>query len=130
MSHNPIEVILARQLASHLAMPMFIVDPAGDLLFYNEPAEAILGRRFEEGGWMDSGEWSDTFRPVDENGEVVDSKELPVQLALTNLRPAHRRMWITNPKGKKRTIEVTAFPLVGLGNRCVGAVSIFWELPE
>ena len=74
MAQNPIEVILARQLASHLAMPMFIVDPAGDLLFYNEPAEAILGRRFEEGGWMNSGEWSNTFQPVDEDGQVVELK--------------------------------------------------------
>ncbi len=31
-----IEMILARQLASYLVMPIFVVDPAGTLVFYNE----------------------------------------------------------------------------------------------
>jgi len=51
-----IEVILSRHLASCLAMPIFIVDPVGNLLFYNEPAELILGRRFEETGEMPASE--------------------------------------------------------------------------
>ena len=46
----PIQIILIRQLAGYLSVPLFLVDPKGDLLFYNEPAEAILGRRFEETG--------------------------------------------------------------------------------
>jgi PAS domain-containing protein len=46
MPQLEIEMILMRQLASYLAMPIFIVDPVGNLVFYNEPAESILGRRF------------------------------------------------------------------------------------
>jgi hypothetical protein len=46
MAQHPIEVILMRQLASYLAMPILLVDPAGTLLFYNEPAERLLGRRY------------------------------------------------------------------------------------
>jgi len=38
MSHKPVELILMRQLASYLAMPIFVVDPVGNVLFYNEPA--------------------------------------------------------------------------------------------
>ena len=49
---HEIEVILARHLAEYLAMPMFIVDPQGSLLFFNEPAEGILGIRYEETGIM------------------------------------------------------------------------------
>src|SRR5947209_6436706 len=41
-----IEVILARQLAGYLALPMVIVDPSHIVIFYNEPAERMLGRRF------------------------------------------------------------------------------------
>ena len=48
----PIELILMRQLASHLRVPIFLVDGQGTLLFYNEPAEALLGRRFDEAGEM------------------------------------------------------------------------------
>ena len=52
MSQQEIEVILARQLAEYLNMAIFIVDPSGDLLYYNEPAEAILGSRYVETGPM------------------------------------------------------------------------------
>ena len=68
MSQKEIEVILTRQLASYLAMPIFIVDPSGTLLFYNEPAETILGRRFEESGEMPMDVWSTVFTPTDEKG--------------------------------------------------------------
>ncbi len=41
-----IEVILMKQVASYLAMPIFVVDPSGTLLFYNEPAETSRSRRW------------------------------------------------------------------------------------
>ncbi len=49
MSQKEIELILLRQCASHLAMPIWLMGENGDLLYYNEPAEPILGRRFERG---------------------------------------------------------------------------------
>ena len=39
---QPIQIILMRQLAGYLSVPLFLVGPNGDLLFYNEPAEAFL----------------------------------------------------------------------------------------
>ena len=41
---NEIELILFRQLAIHLLTPIFLVDERGALIFYNEPAEKLLGR--------------------------------------------------------------------------------------
>lgn len=35
MPQKAIELILTRQLASYLAMPIFLVDAAGTLVFYN-----------------------------------------------------------------------------------------------
>ena len=67
----PIQIILTRQLAGYLSVPLFLVDPKGDLLFYNEPAEAILGRRFEETGAMPAAVWSSAFTPVDEQGQPI-----------------------------------------------------------
>ena len=49
---HPIQIILARQLAGYLSVPVFLVDQTGNLLFYNEPAEVILGQRFDETGAM------------------------------------------------------------------------------
>ena len=60
MAH-PIQIILTRQLAGYLSVPTFLVDPNGTLLFYNEPAEVLLGRRFDETGAMPAEEWSTIF---------------------------------------------------------------------
>ena len=45
-------LILARELASQLATAAFIADATGGLVFFNEPAEEILGRTFAEAGPM------------------------------------------------------------------------------
>ena len=63
-----IEIILNRQLADCLAIPVFITDIDGNLLFYNEPAEEILGRRYEDTGEMPVEVWSTVFKNKDENG--------------------------------------------------------------
>ena len=39
-----------RQLASGLAVPTIIFDDEGEMLFYNEPAEVLLGQRFDDVG--------------------------------------------------------------------------------
>jgi len=41
MSQKPIELILMRQLASSLAMPIFLVDPLGNLSLMILPALAL-----------------------------------------------------------------------------------------
>jgi PAS domain-containing protein len=65
---QPIELILMRELAGHLATPIFVIDPAGDLLFYNEPAELLLGTRFDETGMLPFAEWSTMFKPTNGRG--------------------------------------------------------------
>ena len=127
MSQQEIEVILARHLAEYLAMPIFIVNPAGDLIFYNEPAEAILGTRYTETGIMPAGEWSTVFNPVDQQGVSIPADELPLMIALIKRRPAHKIFWIQGLDGGLREIEVAAFPLIGQAERFLGGIAIFWE---
>ena len=130
MSPQEIEVILARQLADYLALPVFLVDQAGDLLFYNEPAEKILGHRYEETGPMPAEAWSTVFQPTDADGRPLEPEHLPLVIALQERRPAHREFWIRGLDGVPRRIEVTAFPLVGQAGRYLGAVALFWEMPR
>lgn len=125
---QPIELILMRQLAGYLAMPIFVVDPEGNLLFYNEPAEALLGRRFDEAGPMPAAEWSTVFLPRDAEGAPIPPEGLPLMIALQKYQPAHRTFWITGHDGVARQLGVTAFPLEGLGGRHLGAVALFWGL--
>ena len=58
-----IEIILNRQLADCLSIPVFITDTAGNLIFYNEPAEEILGKRYEETGEMPVEMWGTILNP-------------------------------------------------------------------
>jgi PAS domain-containing protein len=128
MSQKAIELILTRQLASYLAIPIFLVDPDGTLIFYNEPAEAILGRRFDETGEMPAGEWATVFTPTDESGAPLPPESLPLMVALAEHRPDHLRFWICGLDGARRHLEVTAFPIVGQEQRCLGAIALFWEV--
>jgi PAS domain-containing protein len=129
MSQQEIEVILARHLAEYLAMPIFIVNPIGDLIFYNEPAEAILGTRYAETGMMPATEWSTVFHPMDRERSLLPPDELPLMMALSKRHPAHKVFWIEGLDGVLREIEVTAFPMVGQADRFLGAIAIFWENP-
>jgi PAS domain-containing protein len=130
MSQKDIEVILTRQLASCLAMPIFIVDPAGTLIFYNESAEKILGLRFEETGEMPASEWANAYRPMDEDGELLPPESLPLLVTVEKRRPAHGRLWIRGLDNVFRHIDVSSFPLLGQGDRLLGAVAVFWEVTD
>ena len=117
-----------RQAASYLAMPIFVVDPKGDLIYFNEHAEELLGLRYEEVGEMPLEEWSTEFVPTDEKGQAISPEGLPLVIALQQHRPAHDTFWIRGLNGVPRHLSVTAFPLIGQHSRDLGAVAIFWEV--
>lgn len=122
-----VEVILTRQLASYLAVPVFLVDPDGSLVYYNEPAEQLLGQRFEETGEMRLEAWSAMFEPEDREGAAIPPERLPLVVALRERRPAHREMWIRDREGMRRRLQVTALPIVGQADRFLGGIALFWE---
>ena len=124
---QPIEIILMRELAGHLATPIFVVDSVGDLLFYNDPAERLLGSRFDETGMMPFAEWSTVFTPTDGQGTPIPPDDLPLAVAAKERRPAQGRMWIRGLDGARRQLIVTAIPLQGQWGEHLGAAAIFWE---
>ena len=128
MAQKEIEVILTRQLASYLAMPIIIVDPMGTLLFFNEPAEAILGRRFEETGEIPLDDWVKTVTLTDDDGAPLAPEARPLLIALNERRPVHAEMWVVGMDQVRRHVEITAFPLIGQAGRHLGALGIFWEV--
>jgi PAS domain-containing protein len=127
MAQQPIELILLRQLATSLVVPVFIVDQSGDLVFLNEPAERLLGVRLEELGDLPFETWTRAFRPKAIDGSTVPADELPLVRAIVDRRPAHGLLRITGSDGVERTIEITAFPLEGGRDRLIGGVAMFWE---
>lgn len=125
-----IEIILNRQLAECLSIPVFITDVNGNLLFYNEPAEEILGLRYEDTGEMPVEEWGTIFKNRDEKGHPLPPEELPLVKTLKNRLPHHKTFWIESLRGKQEKISVTAYPIIGRADTFLGAVAIFWRPPE
>ena len=123
----PIEIILNRQLADCLAIPVFITDTVGNLLFYNEPAEEILGKRYQDTGEMRVEEWSTIFLSKDDNGKLLEPEDLPLVKTLLNQLPYFKTFWIESLKGKSEKISVSSYPIIGRAGIFVGAVAIFWR---
>jgi PAS domain-containing protein len=124
---RPIELLLMRQLASYLTTVIFLIGPDGSALFFNEPAERLVGLRFEEADPMTAEEWAERLQSIDETGGSIPFDERPLIVALQRQEPAHRQFSIRGFDQAIHRIEGLAFPLVGLTGRQLGAVGIFWE---
>jgi PAS domain-containing protein len=126
---RPLQLILARNLLASLSTPAFLVDADGDVLFFNEAAGAMLGRRYEETGRMLAGEWTATFGPFDDNGEPIPFADLPLTAALRGNRPAHAGFRIRSATGVDHEIEASALPIIG-DTSFHGAMVVFWPVGE
>ena len=120
-------LILARAFASNLSTPTLIADARGYLVFYNEAAEAVIGRRFAEAGEMPLDDWLVAFEPRTTSLQPLPPEQRPARIAFDERRPAHLRYRVTSADGVEREIEVTAFPLFAHTDEFVGIVVIFWR---
>lgn len=130
MAQREIELILLRQWASHMTLPIWVTGLNGDLIYYNEPAEVLLGVRYDEAGEMPLDELSEMFQIAAEDGTPLSPDEIPLAIALRDARPSHRRLRYRGLDGTWRDVELTAFPFEGEGRRPLGAVAIWWEVHE
>jgi PAS domain-containing protein len=127
---KPLELILARNLLASLSTPAFLVDEPGDILFYNEAAGALLGRRFEGNGQMSAQEWLNTFGPFDPGtGEPIPLEDQPLTRALRKNRPGHAKAIIRSTDGTEHAIGVSGVPIVGTDG-FTGAMIFFWPEQE
>lgn len=120
-------LIIARELASQLATATFIADAAGDLVFYNEAAEEILGRTFAEAGPMSAESWTSQFLLEDLDGDSLPLERMPAGIALLERRPAHGELRMTGLDGQRRLLSVTAVPLFASPTEFVGMIALFWQ---
>ena len=120
-------LILARELASNLATPMFLIDAAGMLIFYNDAAELMLGRPFAELGQVSALEFGAMLELTDLDGTPVRRRDTPAGVAFFERRPAHRDVMATTFDGTRRHVQATAYPLFGSGDEMHGVVTVFWD---
>jgi PAS domain-containing protein len=125
---KPLELILARNLLSSISTPAFLVGEEG-LLFYNEAAAAMLGRRFEEIGSIPAAAWTAEFGPFDDDDKPMPYDEIPATVAIRENRPYHGKFRIGGANGQHHDIVASAIPIVGPGGAS-GAIVIFWPVTD
>jgi len=121
-------LILAREFAAELAVPVLVSDADGRLVYFNEAAEEVLGRSFAESGELPASEWASIFTVRDEDGEPVELNDMPAGVALFEQRPAHGTLQIVALDEVRRRIEVTAIPLLASRGEPIGVMAIFWPV--
>ena len=114
-------LIRAREVAANLSVPVSLLDAEGNLVFFNEAAEAMHGMTFEEAGELPAAEWPALVA-------TAALEDLPVGVALFERRPVHTVVPFTGADDVDRTVAVTAFPLVGREGELFGVFAIFWRL--
>jgi PAS domain-containing protein len=126
-AQKPLELILARNLLSSISTPAFLVGELGTLLFFNEAAAAMLGRRFEETGNMTATEWTSAFGPFGPDERPIPYEQIPATAALRKNRPYHGTFRICAADGVHRDVAASSIPIVGQTGSS-GAIVIFWPL--
>jgi PAS domain-containing protein len=125
-SPQPVELILARNLISTVALAAFLVDTEGVLVFFNDPAGELIGRRFEEVGRLQPDQWASEFGPFDEFGQLVPTGDMPLTVALRQGLPAHDRFHVNVRGDELVEVDVSALPLTA-ADGFKGAIVVFWR---
>lgn len=120
-------LILARELAANVATPMLIVDPDAVLVYFNEPAEFLLGEAFSSTGEMPVAKWGTRYMPERLDGTPYELGDFPLATALVERRPAHDTFRFTGADHVVRVVTAAAYPLLVSDNAFAGAVAVFWE---
>ena len=126
MAQHQVEIILTRQFADGLSVAALVVDTRGDTLFFNEPAERIFGRRFDEVDALPFDERAAILAPRGDDGRPMPVDQLPAMLAMRERRPVHASFQMNGLDGILRPIEATAIPLTDALGQLLGALVIAW----
>jgi PAS domain-containing protein len=126
VASQSVELILARNLVSSITLAAFLVDPEGKLVFFNDAAGELVGRRFEDVGRLRQEDWASEFGPFDEFGKVLPTEDLPLTTALREGLPAHDRFRMSVRDEELVEVDVSALPLA-TAEGFQGAIVVFWR---
>jgi PAS domain-containing protein len=120
-------LILARELAANLATPMFLIDAEGTLVFFNDAAELMLGRRYGEVGPITALEFGTMLDMAYLDGTPMRRRDSPGGVAFYRHEPCHLSLLATTLDGTRAQFEVTAYPLFGHVGDMHGVLTLFWR---
>ncbi len=127
---KPLPLILARELASNLATPMFLLDARGVLVYYNDAAALLIGKAYGDVGEMPAEEFGAVLNLKTPDGEPLRRRDTPAGIAFFERRPAHKTVAATGFDGVQRLVHATAYPLFGTEAEMHGVVSVFWQVAD
>jgi PAS domain S-box-containing protein len=131
MAHHvqrSLPLILARVFAANVATPFLVLDRDGVLIYFNERAEQIIGGTAADLGEMEEQEWRQRFHVQRPDGTPVESSDTPTAIARRECRPVQDVLVYTRLDGSRRTLSVTASPILGHLDELEGVFCVMWEL--
>jgi hypothetical protein len=115
-----VQLILARELASNLATPMFLQDDRG----------VLVGRPFGEIGEIPGEKFGALLDLKTVDRKPLRRRDAPSGIAFFERRPSHQRLYATGFDGQQRLVQATAFPLFGTTEEFHGVVVVFWQVND
>jgi hypothetical protein len=109
-------------------MPILLLDAQGNLVYYNEDAEEILNRRFDETGEITADELLEILEVVDEQRKPIPPDERPTRITRRERRAVTRTVWMRAGSAPWRHLQATAVPLIGDCDEMLGIMHFFWEI--
>jgi PAS domain-containing protein len=122
-----IELILARSLAAHLAVPAFLSDSEGRFVYFNEAAELLLGRAFEDTPELTSEDLIAILKPCDDDGAPLAVDDMPMSHALASKLPVTVEA-VNGRDGGERYLA-TAVPFFDRDGMVLGGL-LFWYMEK
>ena len=99
--NRALPLILAREFAANVATPLAVFDADGGLIFFNEPAEEIMGPTSTEVGELAETEWRARFSVERPDGSPIENEDTPTAVARREMRPTHDTLVYTMLDGAR-----------------------------
>ena len=120
-------LIRAKHLAESVTTPMFLADAEGNLIFFNEAAESLLGRAFVDNGALTPTDWQRSFDVRDRNDAPFPLESMSSWIQVQNEQPAMGHIKFRAADGSDNLVATCAFPLFTEQARFEGALILFWR---
>jgi PAS domain-containing protein len=114
-------LILARSLSENLAVPCFVINDGGAVVWFNESAERLIGRSAPETPELSASELVDLLAASTDDGSPVDPETLPFFRALADRIPAVQPLRVSGADGTE-WVDSAALPLLGPDGELLGVL--------
>lgn len=121
MARRSLELILARSLSENLAVPCFVVNAQGAVVWFNEAAERLTGRSAPDTPELSAAELAGVLDAREPDGDPLDPEALPQFEALSRRTPTTKSLQVAGADGTV-WLDTAALPLLTPDGSAVGVL--------